>query len=298
MEAETKASVRVSVVVPVFEEAVGIERSLRRLAEHLDDLGIEHELVCVDDGSRDRTPAALTRAAARDGRVRVLRLRSNRGKGAAVRAGVLAAAGEHVLFTDADLSTDLAATAEVLAALETGTPVVFGSRRAPGARIERPQGPLRAGLGRVFTALARLAGGHALRDVTCGFKGFTRPAARELFGRARVDGWAFDAELAAIARARGLAVRELGVVWRDGEHSSVRVLPAAARALLDLTLVAARRLGGAWTAPLAGPVGGGLADEDRSGVQAAGPAPPTSDSGPRSLVGDGELAARPPQGPR
>lgn len=285
----------------MFDEAAGIERSLRRLAEHLDGLGVEHELICVDDGSRDGTPAALARAAARDGRVRVLRLETHRGKGAAVRAGVLAAAGERVLFTDADLSTALAATAAVLAALEAGAPVVFGSRRAPGARIELPQGPLRATLGRGFSALARLAGGHALRDVTCGFKGFTRAAARELFGRARVDGWAFDAELAAIARARGLEVRELGVVWRDGERSAVRVLPAAARALLDLTRIAAGRLQGAWDGPLAGAgesTTGASACGSPGSAAASGSKESAAASGPRSLVEDEALAARPPRGRR
>jgi dolichyl-phosphate beta-glucosyltransferase len=222
----------------------------------------------------------------------VLRFEANRGKGAAVRAGVLAAAGKRVLFTDADLSTDLAATAEVLAVLEAGAPVGFCSRRAPGAWIERAQGPLRATLGRGFSALARLAGGHALRDVTCGFKGFTREAARELFVRARVDGWAFDAELAAIARARGLEVRELGVVWRDGERSSVRVLPAAARALLDLVGIAARRRRGAWDGPLAGAVEG----ESRTPASASGSTGSGSAAGPRSLVGDQQLPARPPRG--
>ena len=234
-----------SVVVPVFDEAAVLERSLERLLLVLERWGRAFELVCVDDGSRDGSRALLAEAARRDPRLRVLGFERNRGKGAAVRAGVLAARGDYVLFTDADLAADPTAIEALLAALEGGAPLVFASRRAPGARIDRPQSLVRMLLGRLFSRFARYATGLPLHDVTCGLKGFAQPVARELFSAGRVDGWAFDAELAALAAARGIPIVELGVRWRAGEKSAVRLVPAALEAALDLVHIAVRRRLGA-----------------------------------------------------
>ncbi|MBK8178239.1 MAG: glycosyltransferase [Planctomycetes bacterium] len=232
-----------SVVVPAFQEAKGIERNLDQLESYLASRGEDFEILCVDDGSTDGT-AGLLRS--RGERVRVLTHGTNLGKGAAVRTGMLAARGRRAVFLDADLSTDLADLEPLLAALAAGAEVAVGSRRVQGARIERRQPLLREWLGRVFSRLARLCVSAEVADFTCGFKAFSERARREIFERARIDGWAFDAEILAIARARGLPVAQVPVHWHHSGGSKVRVPRAALRSALDLGRIALQLRRGAW----------------------------------------------------
>ena len=227
-----------SVIVPAFEEAAVLAENLTLLAKHLEGLGLNFEILCVDDGSRDGTPALVARL---ESPLRGLTHPTNLGKGAAVRTGVLAARGERIVFLDADLSTDLAALTPLLAALDAGADVALGSRRVFGARIERRQPWRREFAGRVFSALARWTIAPAVSDFTCGFKGFRRDAAQAIFRRARVDRWAFDAEVIAIADALGLVMVQVPVTWRHAGGSKVRVVGAAAGSLRELLGVALRR---------------------------------------------------------
>lgn len=239
---------RLSVVVPFYDEAEGLEASLVRLASALGALVPDGrwEILAVDDGSRDASVAIAERRAAAEPRIRVLRLPAHRGKGAAVRAGVLASGGEHVAFTDADLSVDLAALDPLLAALEGGADFVLGSRRVPGARIERRQPRWREGLGHAFSLLAGALVAPDVRDFTCGLKGWRAAAARAVFERASIDGWAFDVELVAAARGLGLATVQLPVTWRDRPASKVRVARAAAGSLGALAAILGKRARGAY----------------------------------------------------
>ncbi|MEO6709406.1 MAG: glycosyltransferase, partial [Planctomycetota bacterium] len=173
-------SPRLSVVVPAFDEAAVLERNLGLLREHLASIGLSFEILCVDDGSSDSTPDILARVEAP---IRALRLASNRGKGAAVRAGALEARGDRVVFLDADLSTDLRDLRLLLEALDAGADVALGSRRVAGAAIERRQPALREFSGRVFSRLARWTIAPDVLDFTCGFKGFRREAAQAIFSR-------------------------------------------------------------------------------------------------------------------
>ena len=235
-----------SVVVPVFDEEPVLERSLEHLVRHLDGTGLSFELVCVDDGSRDSSPAILRAAAAREPRVRALHGAGHRGKGAALRDGVLDARGDRIVFMDADLSTDLAALGHVLAALDAGADVVFGSRRAPGAMVRVQQSPLRVSLGRGFSHLAGWLVRPDLADFTCGFKGFERAAARAIFRRSHVDRWAVDAEIAAIAAELQLTLVQVPVTWSDAGPSKVRVVRDACSSLGDLVRISRRRRAGAY----------------------------------------------------
>lgn len=235
-----------SVVVPIFDEEPVLEHSLEHLVRHLDSTGLAFELVCVDDGSRDASLALLWNAAAADPRLRVLAGRGHRGKGAALRDGVLSARGDRIVFMDADLSTDLAALEPVLAALDASADVVFGSRRAPGALVRVRQSVLRVGLGRGFSRLASWLVRPGLGDFTCGFKGFRRPAARAIFQRSRVDRWAVDAEIAAIAAELDLALVQVPVTWSDAGPSKVHVLRDTCSSLGDLLRISWRRRAGAY----------------------------------------------------
>jgi glycosyltransferase involved in cell wall biosynthesis len=227
-----------SIVVPVYNEAVRLEPNLRRVLAFLDARGLDAEVVCVDDGSTDGSGDILHALARVEPRLRVLSLPRNHGKGAAVRGGVLAARGEAVIFMDADLSTGLEAIDAALAALRDGAQMVLGSRRVPGARIVGAQPRWRDTLGQGFSRLAALLVDRDVPDFTCGFKAFSASAAQTLFSRARLDGWAFDAELVARARRLGLRIAMVPVEWHDEPGSKVRFPGALLGSLVDLVRIA------------------------------------------------------------
>jgi len=229
---------QVSVIVPAFNEEARIGEAVAAVTRHLVEVGLTFEILCVDDGSTDKTAAVVEELAARDPRVRLLRMPRNEGKGEAVRQGVFAARGRFVFFLDADLSTRPEAIDASLPHLQDGADLVAGSRHCPGSRVVRAQPAWRRSLGRGFLVLARLVADRTATDLTCGFKGFRRSAAQEIFGRARLRGWAFDAETALIARRLGLVRREIPVEWTDDPDSRVRVPSAIAHSLLDLARLA------------------------------------------------------------
>ncbi|HUP25687.1 MAG TPA: glycosyltransferase [Thermoanaerobaculia bacterium] len=239
-----------SVVIPAFREGRRLGPTLDRVAGYLEGQGQPYEILVVDDGSDDDTSDVARERAARG--VRLLRLSSNRGKGAAVREGVGASSGRLVLLCDADLATPI----EELDRLQRHiaiAPIVFGSRAQPDSNIVQRQPWYRESMGRTFNLLVRAAGGvTGLRDTQCGFKLFDGGIARELFGRATVDGFAFDAEIAFLAHRLGYRVAEVGVEWHHLEQSRVRLVIDSARMLRDVLrfrwrhrrLATAGRLGG------------------------------------------------------
>lgn len=230
-------------MVPVYDETLKLPRLLATLLPVAQELVTSFEVLLVDDGSRDRSRELCEAAARGDARVRAVALERHRGKGAAVRAGLRAARAPLRVFLDADLATGLDALPRMLRCLESAD-LVIGSRAHPKARIERPQALVRAWCGRVFRCLARRSLSLDATDLTCGFKGVRASAVPELVGAARIDGWAFDAELLTIARERRLDVVEIPVVWSDRGRSKVRVLRAGLASLRDLARIAVRRARG------------------------------------------------------
>lgn len=220
---------RLTIVVPAYDEAARLGPTLARLAAY--SAGDDVEVLVVDDGSRDATVAIAVAAGAR-----VVRHAVNRGKGAAVRTGVLAARGSRILVCDADLATPIEELAKLEAALDGGAELAIGSRHVADARIEVAQPWHRRVLGRGFRVLVRRGLGIAARDTMCGFKLMTREAGRALFEPAQVERWAFDVEILYLARDR-FRVVEVPVAWRHVEGSRVAVASAGARALLDLVAI-------------------------------------------------------------
>lgn len=225
-----------SIVVPAYNEARRIAPTLDRVTSFLRDR--PHEVIVVDDGSRDDTRAIVGAVAARAPAVRLLALPANAGKGAAVRAGVLASRGRAVLFSDADLSTPIEELARLEAALADGADVAIGSRAAPGD-VERRQPWLRRIQGRAFHLIVRALGFRAVaavRDTQCGFKLFRGPVARTLFAELTLTGFAFDVELLELAFGR-FRVDEIAVAWTHADGSKVRPGVDAARMLRDLARI-------------------------------------------------------------
>jgi len=233
----------ISVVIPVYNEAGCLREHVDALRPLLTELaGNDWEIVLVDDGSRDGTGAEITALAAADPHVRGCTHPVNRGKGAAVRTGVLATRGDAVLFCDADMSTPPETLREFLAVLQAGADVVLGNRKSGAARIVRWQPPIRTWLGLGFTRLSNAMTGMSVSDYTCGFKLFRGEPGRAVFAETGTDGWVFDVEFIARAARRGLVIREVPVTWRHVDDTRVRVLRDVIRSFAEL-LALRRRLG-------------------------------------------------------
>lgn len=237
MGPERGGSVQLSVVVPAYNEERRIAPSLERILAYLDDRRIDGEIIVVDDGSADDTAGAAGRVL-RGHRGRVVRDPENRGKGHAVRRGVLQASGRWVLMTDADLSSPIEEHAKLAhAAREQDLDIAIGSRGLAASRIEVRQHRVREAMGRTFNLCVRSLTGLPFRDTQCGFKLMDLRRTRPLFERMIVDRFAFDAELLFLAVRFGLRVDEVPVVWRNDDRSTVSVLRDPLNMLWDLARV-------------------------------------------------------------
>ena len=217
-----------SVVIPAFNEAGRLPRTLERVTAFLRERTRSYEVLVADDGSTDETARK-----AREAGATVLRDDHNRGKGHAVRRGMLAARGRRRLMTDADLSTPIEELPRFLARMDEGFDVVIGSRALPGSTIEVHQPWFRENVGRVYNLFVRALALPGLRDTQCGFKLWSARAAREAFSAARLDGFSFDVEALYVARKRGYRIAEIPVVWRNDAASRVG-LGGGSRAFPDL----------------------------------------------------------------
>jgi dolichyl-phosphate beta-glucosyltransferase len=213
-----------SVVIPAYNEAARLPRYLDEVIAFFDGRGDRYEVVVVDDGSRDGTAAVAAAVAAAHPAVRLLRLPENRGKGAAVRAGMLAARGDFRLFADADGATAIAELKRLEPALARGVDVVIGSRALPDPSVSVRARRRRKLAGRIFNAIVSRLGLGPIADSQCGFKCFRARAADDLFGALETTGFGFDVELLLRARRRGYTVAEVAVNWVDQPGSKVRVL--------------------------------------------------------------------------
>lgn len=240
------ADLRLSVVIPAWNEERRIAPSLRRSVEVLRRLVPAHEIVVVDDGSSDRTLEAAREAAREAHLFTGLVNGKNLGKGGAVRRGMLEAQGDFVLFCDADESTPMAMLEHFLPAMEAGQPVMIGTRKNRQAVIARHQPWLRETMGKGFTLLAQTLAGVRVTDFTCGFKLFRRDAAQEIFSRQTLTNWSFDAEILYLARHLGYAITEIPVTWTNDEDTRVRLLRDTAGSLKGLLHIAGRRARGAY----------------------------------------------------
>lgn len=239
-------SVLLSVVIPVYNEADRLRETVRDVARHVETLSPgDVEILCCDDGSTDASAAIVTELAAHLP-VRLLRAPVNRGKGDAVRRGMLAARGEIVFFFDADLSTPLAEMQGFIDRLGAGADVVIGTRKHPEARIDRYQPWYRVQLGLAYTRLVNGLMGLRFSDYTCGFKAWRREAALAVFERSRLSGWSFDAEAVFLAARLGYQIVEIPVQWADRPDTRVRLGRAIGQSLLELLAVRYHHLRGSY----------------------------------------------------
>jgi dolichyl-phosphate beta-glucosyltransferase len=231
-----------SVVIPCFNEAARIGETLRLTLDYLTATAPESELIVVNDGSTDAT-GAIARERLKDARIetRVLENFPNRGKGAAVRCGLLAARKPIGLFFDADLSTPLGETPKLIEPIATNeVDIAFGSRALDRGLIGIHQPWRREQAGRAFNLLVRLATGLPFWDTQCGFKAFRLDVCRPILEAARLDGFAFDVELLYLAQRAGLRIREIPVCWNHAEGSKVQFFKDSLRMLREVIALRAQ----------------------------------------------------------
>jgi len=219
---------KLSIIIPAFNESARLGESLKRIQEYLNERREAAELIVVDDGSIDSTSAVADEAMRDAGRVdtRLIRYEPNRGKGYAVRLGLLAAQANMALFSDADLSTPITEAPKLIEPIQTGEyDLTFGSRALDRRLIGVHQPWRREQGGRVFNLIVRLATALPFWDTQCGFKAFRMSVCRPLIEAAQIDRFGFDVELIYLAHLAQLRLGEIPVRW---DHSAGGPLDASA----------------------------------------------------------------------
>ena len=218
-------NIALSVIIPAYNEARRLPPYLSAVRLYLDNHypGC-YEVIVVDDGSRDGLEDVLARLAAEWPELTVMRHPANRGKGAAVRTGMLEARGELLLFADADGATPIDEETKLSDAVRAGAQVAVGSRLVHAADVTRYRTPARGLVGRLFARLARWWLRLSIRDTQCGFKMFTREGGRQLFTLGQELGYLFDLELLMLADRLGYRIAEVPVSWSEvaGGHLNLR----------------------------------------------------------------------------
>jgi dolichyl-phosphate beta-glucosyltransferase len=234
-----------SIVVPAYNEARRLPPTLTALVEFFRGFTRGYEVLIVVEQSTDGTLEIATKQVAQQAHFQVVDNGPKRGKGHAVRSGMLRARGEIVFYMDADLSVPLP---EVLAFLrhfeeQPAVDVLIGNRQHARSRITRRQSPLREGMGKIFNCVLQTLALVDLRDTQCGFKAFRQEACRDVFSRQTVEGFAFDVEVLLLTERLGYVIEDLPVEWINSPESKVEIVSDSLRMLRD-TWQIRRRLSG------------------------------------------------------
>jgi dolichyl-phosphate beta-glucosyltransferase len=237
MTKSDKANPQLSIIIPAYNEGRRLGLALEQIRRHFESSDMSAEVIVVDDGSSDDTAAVAEAFEPGPLVLRLIRNRCNRGKGFSVRRAMRKASGAMMLMTDADQSTPIGELAKVMPYLSDGYDVVIGSRHLPESVITRRQPGYRHGMGLIMRGLRRMLMLRDIKDTQCGFKLFSRRAAKAIFPRVRERGFAFDCEALLVARQMGCRIKEVGVVWCNDPDSRVRPVRDSLRMLVALARI-------------------------------------------------------------
>lgn len=235
-----------TVVIPAYNEEERLQTPLVETLEYFRRKRVDAEVIVVDDGSRDGTARLVRNLTERYPELRLIQLPSNRGKGFAVRTGVVNSRGRYVLFADADGATPIGEVERLRDRLDHGADVAIGSRAVADEETEVEALLFRKIVGRVFHTLVQALTIGSFEDTQCGFKLLGGDVARDLFGRLEMDGFSFDIELLSIALWRGYRVDEVPVNWTHVPGSKVNLATDSLRMLRDLFIIRSRLAQGAY----------------------------------------------------
>lgn len=238
---------KLSIVIAAYNEEARLPKTLQRMVSFLEQNSISYEFILVNDGSRDGTLKFLEREAAKNPHIKYRSHFPNRGRGASIREGILAATGEIILETDADGSVDDGAIVKLLELYERRPEVdaIFGSRELPQSKIPVRQPFLREFLGYGFLYLAKMMlASPFTTDFTLGFKSFRNKAAKDIFARQYDNHYVAEAEIVFVSKRRGWRVAELPVIWSDNRDSRVRPFRDSFRSFRGMLQILWRALKG------------------------------------------------------
>ncbi len=220
-----------SVIIPVYNEEKRLPKTLAEIDKYLKRQSYEYEILVVDNGSTDRTSEVVKNLENQIKGLRLIKGSASRGKGFAVKKGILEAEGDYRLFTDADNSTSIDQVEKMWPYLKGACPepvegfdIVIGTRDIKGAVLDPPQPWLRQIiLGEGFKLYRKIVIGlWGIEDTQCGFKGFTKKAAEDIFPKCRIERFAFDPEILVIAKKLGYKIKEIPVLWKNDLESKVK----------------------------------------------------------------------------
>ena len=254
-----------SIVIPAYNEGTRLRATLEKVLAYVSAQGWSAEVIVVNDGSRDNTADLVREFAAKDPVLRLVENPGNRGKGYAVRNGMLNARGEIVVFSDADLSSPGEEMPKLLAALASGADIAIGSRWLRAELQTQRQSLLRQLFGRIFNALNRIILGLQFKDTQCGFKAFTRRAAQTILPLQRIERWGFDPEILFLARKFGFRVEEVAVLWGHSGETRIHPLRDGTRMFWEMVRIR-------WY-DLTGKYGAGAVGSQPAETRPPGPAP-------------------------
>lgn len=226
---------RLSLIIPAYNEENRLPESLAQIAAFVEAQDYAIEVIVVNNNSRDATPEIAEAFAAEHSYARALH-EPRQGKGAAVRTGMLAGAGDYLFICDADLSMPVEEVSKFMPPVRSGYDVAIASREVPGSRrIGEPE--YRHFMGRVFNFIVRVLAIPRIHDTQCGFKVFRRDVAEEVFRLQTIDGWAFDVEVLFIALKRGYRLVEVPITWYYREQSRVHPVRDSINMLIEVLRV-------------------------------------------------------------
>ena len=211
-----------SVIIPSYNEAKRLPLTLIDIDKHLDEQEYSYEIIVVNDGSTDHTAEIVRRFLPLINNLRLVDNEENKGKGAAVRQGMLEAKGLWRLFMDADNSTSVVEFNKMIPYFKSGYEVVIGSRYVKGSRSIPPQSIFRRILGRIGNFIIQLFLLPGIHDSQCGFKCFSEDSARRIFSLIKIERWGFDAESLVVAKALSYKIKELPVFWVNSVVTQVK----------------------------------------------------------------------------
>jgi dolichyl-phosphate beta-glucosyltransferase len=238
---DTNGHIDISIVIPAFNEGHQIEATVNNIQRYLSSVGYKYELIIVNDGSTDNTVELVNALARTNRNIKLLDFAVHKGKGFAVKSGILEANGDYAFFYDADSSVHIKEIDRLLKLLQNGYEVVITSRYLDKKNFKNYRPKLRSWLSKIYNYIFQILIIKGIKDTQCGFKGFKKQFIKEIFKRQSLNGYAFDIEILYIAKKNGYKIKEIPIDWYSSSGSKVNIWKDSIYMFFDLIKVAIKK---------------------------------------------------------